>query len=79
MSRKWYRDIIRVIRIIEDYWRRKSYRIYRQNISSTSTSNSIEWLGSHAKEYGPRFRMVWWRQNKIWRLIKENLIISQKQ
>ena len=59
MSKKQYRDMIRIIGIIEDYQRRyfgKNNRVYEQYVNSTSTS-SIQQnsTGSYAEVPDPKW------------------------
>ena len=60
MLRTQYKSIVRMTRIFADHRRslRENNRIYRQNIDSTSTSKSEQWIGRIAKEYGLGSRMV---------------------
>ena len=75
-----YKGIVRITRIFADHKRslRENNRIYRQNIDSTSTSKPEQWTDRISKEYGFKFRIVQWKQDKIWILVEENKIVSQE-
>ena len=78
ISRIQNRSIIRTTRIIKDHRKslRKNNRVYKWNVDKTS--KYTEQTGRIAKEHGLRSRIVWQRQNKIWRLVERNQIKSQK-
>ena len=54
MLKTQYKGIVKAIRIFTDHRKglRKNYRIYRQNVNSTSTSLREQQTGSIAKEHG---------------------------
>ena len=84
---KCYWSIRRDIGITENHWKqhikqkhRTSNTRDRRNVSSTSTSSvQQECTNNNTKEYGFRPRVVWWGQNKVWRLVEGNPIIPQEQ